>query len=559
MVPWHAARQAAVSVRRGFATLRRSATVPLLAAAMIAGCGGPSKAPDAPPQQLATQSRAETAASAQQVETLRVMTWNVCGESGGVTPTLQFLSPAYCPFRGQPATKMSQVAELAGELHLDAVLLQEVCSAAPGSHLDLLKHDLGPGWDFAWAPTSRDDGRSDCRDGLAGTYSTAIAVHGRISSVVEREPLPIPDGFEKSQILCVSVLGWQSVVCTTQLDNEDQLPAGTYAAEVHSVRQTISRYPWTILGGDFNTEVAAKLAPLYQAAAECAQQPYAPGQIANAPTHSSWDPSAADPGRYDYVKLDYLFARSGFTDCDTRLRLSDQANYASTATPTGVSDHAPLYGSTRGGPRLEWRFTAAQAGVIRDVSDHGANGVLSAGASILTDRGGAVAINGSGAVTSATPRIHTDRSFTVSAWVRAEPGGGTMAALGQLGGFATACALRYNTGAGTWSFAMATADDPSAAEDDAVASVLTPLGTWTFVTGVYDAAAGTLTIYIDGQEAGSARHSDAWPAAGPFIVGRDQANGNPVDQLTGAVGDVTAYDYALDAREVLLAYQSGID
>lgn len=487
------------------------------------------------------------------------MTWNVCGESGGVTPTLQFLSPAYCPFRGQPAVKMSQVARLAGELHLDAVLLQEVCSGASGSHLDLLKHDLGPGWDFAWAPTKRDDGRSDCRDGLAGTYSTAIAVRGRISSVVEREPLPIPDGFEKSQILCVSVLGWQSVVCTTQLDNEDQLPAETYPAEVQSVRETILRYRWTVLGGDFNTEVAAKLAPLYQAASECAQQPYAPGDVANAPTHSSWDPSAADPGRYDYVKLDYLFARSGFTGCDTRLQLSDQANYASTTTPTGVSDHAPLYGFTRGGPELEWRFAAAPGGTVRDLSGHGANGVLSGGASIVADHGGAVAINGSGAVSSATPRIRTDRSFTVSAWVRAEPGAGTMAALSRLGGFATACSLRYKTAAGTWSFAMATADDPSAAQDEAVASIPSPLGTWTYVTGVYDSVAGTLTIYIDGQVAGTARHVKTWPAGGPFVVGRDQANGNPVDQLTGAVGGVEVYDYALDAQEILLAYQSGND
>jgi Concanavalin A-like lectin/glucanases superfamily len=194
---------------------------------------------------------------------------------------------------------------------------------------------------------------------------------------------------------------------------------------------------------------------------------------------------------------------------------------------------------------------------MSDVSGHGANGVLSAGASIVADHGGAVAINGSGAVSSVAPRIRTDRSFTVSAWVRAEPGVGTMAALGQLGGFATACSLRYETAAGAWSFAMAAADDPSAAQDEAVSSIPSPLGTWTSVTGVYDSVAGTLAIYIDGQAAGTARHVNAWPAAGPFVVGRDQANGNPADQLTGAVGSVVAYDYALDAQEILLAYKSG--
>lgn len=528
----------------------------LLAAGAVTSCGGVS-APPAVRRPVAAPTPVATAVSAQQVPTLRVMTWNMCGESGGVTPTLHFLSPAYCPSRGQPAAKMAKVAALAKGLHLDAVLLQEVCSGAPGSHLDLLEHDLGRGWSFAWAPTKRDDGRSDCRDGLAGTYSTAIAVRGRISSVVERQPLPIPAGFEQSQILCATVVGWQSTVCTTQLDNEDQLPAGTYAAEVQAVRETIARYQRVVFGGDFNTQVAAKLAPLYQLAQECDQQAYTPTGSTNAPTHSSWDPSRADPGRYDYVKLDYLFAASGFKDCGTRLDLSDRADYASTTAPTGVSDHAPLYGITRGGPDLDWRFSDARDDKATDSSGNGVSGALEPGASIVADNGGVLAVNGGGAVSSALPVIRTDRSFTVSAWVRAEPGADNMTAVGQLGGFATACSLSYHTADGTWGFAMAESDSPTAAQDQAVASVQSPLGTWTFVTGVYDVVAGTLTVFVDGRAAGTARHVSPWPARGPFLVGRGQANGNPVDQLTGAVGEVAAYDYPLSPREVLLAYQSG--
>src|SRR4051812_5293011 len=80
---------------------------------------------------------AGAAAPAFTVESVRAMTWNICGEAGGPIPTPASPSPAYCPYRNQPQVKADAVAEVIGVRRLNAVILQEVCFGAPGSQLDL--------------------------------------------------------------------------------------------------------------------------------------------------------------------------------------------------------------------------------------------------------------------------------------------------------------------------------------------------------------------------------------------------------------------------------------
>jgi hypothetical protein len=75
------------------------------------------------------------------------------------------------------------------------------------------------------------------------------------------------------------------------------------------------------------------------------------------------------------------------------------------------------------------------------------------------------------------------------------------------------------------------------------------MNTWTQLTGVYDAGAGTLTLYVDGQQAARVIRSSSavpWDATGNLTVGEARwspAGGGPmvVDQWVGDIDELRAY------------------
>ncbi|MFI9722475.1 endonuclease/exonuclease/phosphatase family protein [Streptomyces sp. NPDC052396] len=288
------------------------------------------------------------------VESVRAMTWNICGEAGGPPG-----DSSYCPYRNEPKKKAQAIAEVVRVRKINAVLLQEVCSGPPRpggakghSQLDEIQAALGKGWSAAWAESKRPDGRSDCRGKLSGTLSTAILVRGKINHRPKPVPLPVPlhKDADRNQVMCVGVAGWKTHVCTTHMSNNDQLlAAGVYEKEVATVKKVISAYPRVVLGGDFNMglynhRIPARLQPLYQMMPECDRKSYAPGDATDEATHFSFDPRT---GGYTESKIDYLFGTAGFTGCDSWTQKADQADYRYTKQPTGISDHAPLYGYTK--------------------------------------------------------------------------------------------------------------------------------------------------------------------------------------------------------------------
>jgi len=157
--------------------------------------------------------------------------------------------------------------------------------------------------------------------------------------------------------------------------------------------------------------------------------------------------------------------------------------------------------------------------------------------------------------------LHTDQSFTVSAWVRltgstlpARP----MTAVSQLGTNTSGFFLGYRggTSGGTWSFAMPGADTNTStgwSEADSAALTSTAMNTWTQLTGVYDAGAGTLTLYVGGQQAARIARSSAavpWDATGNLTVGEalwSPTGGSPsvVDQWIGDIDELRAYQGVL--------------
>jgi len=74
--------------------------------------------------------------------------------------------------------------------------------------------------------------------------------------------------------------------------------------------------------------------------------------------------------------------------------------------------------------------------------------------------------------------------------------------------------------------------------------------TWTHLTGVYDATAGQLRLYVNGTLAGSTACACAWHAAGSLAIGRAKWLGTPSDWWPGSIDDVRVYSGVLSAAQI---------
>lgn len=213
-------------------------------------------------------------------------------------------------------------------------------------------------------------------------------------------------------------------------------------------------------------------------------------------------------------------------------------------------------------PRLEGKWVMEEAGgtTLVDLSGNGRTATLN-GAATWTDGhlgdDSAVAFDGSsGYAVTTGPVVRTDSSFTVSAWVRLDrtTGVGSPVAVSQIGTRMDGFGLEYSEPFGGWAFTMKTTDSDGAGSVRAVAPAdqfeVIP-GQWTHLAGVYDDAAKTMTLYVNGLPAASATFNPQWNANGPLMIGRALYQGNPDDFWPGSVDEVRVYTGALTADEVL--------
>ncbi|MFJ6438273.1 LamG-like jellyroll fold domain-containing protein [Streptomyces sp. NPDC091416] len=525
----------------------------------------------------------DTGRSAYSAAPLRVMTWNVCGEAGGAGPW----AAGYCPERNtrladdsNTLKKAAEIADLVLQEDLDAVLLQEVCAGAlhsdetrGASQLDQIRGlltETGATWSAVSASTPRAGGDSACRGSLSGDVSVAILAKGDINWSRET-PLPVPAGPQQNRgkVLCAGVTGWETHLCTTHLTNYDTSlqpdeAAVAYQAQIDTVAGQVADFGRVVLGGDFNTSVRNNLQPLYGAMTECDQQAYHVGDMVNGTTKVTNQWSAATDGTLvrgttQISKIDYLFASAGFGACDSLTRLADSADYSKSAQPgcttaTGSacvanapSDHAPLLGTLRGGPRLNWP--------LQEVGDH--TGTATSGVGRTTDHGGAAVFDGlSGVITADGPVVDTTRSFTVSAWAKVEPDAGTAVVLAQDGTVISGMMLWYNQPDRTWRFGLPKADSATWDMDQAISATAAVPSRWTRLTGTFDALSGTVALYVDGVLAGSANHPTTWQTAGDFTVGRDKVSGHSNAFWKGSLQSVEVFDYFMTSAQAASAARS---
>ena len=160
--------------------------------------------------------------------------------------------------------------------------------------------------------------------------------------------------------------------------------------------------------------------------------------------------------------------------------------------------------------------------------------------------GSAIQFDGTGYAATSGPALKTDgTNFSVSAWVRfTQVGGGFQTVVGEDGANTSTFFLQYSGADQRLAF--------STVGTRAVASAITVQpGQWYHMVGVRDIAASTVTIYVDGQKAGSTSVLGTGDLApGPLTVGRGRFGGGPVDYLNGAADGVRVFDRALSSDEV---------
>lgn len=515
-----------------------------------------------------TSAAAPDAAAA--TESVRAMTWNICGEAGGLAPTpdhtdgvdhISGYDPGYCPHRNDHRVKATAVADMVAEHNLNAIMVQEICGgpdgAVPaGSELDELAHALPGGWHLTWVPSTRPgdarDTGSTCRNGLPGRYGIALGAKGLLVNTTHKWLLEDQDKrWEQTQVLCSDVVDWQTTICSTHLTDDPERNYPYYGAEVTGLLSAVGAHPNVVFGGDFNAEGGTKagaLSPLYAKYSECDAVSYRDGDASDEPTHLTHHPAAASDNTptdyYNHSKLDYLFSSAGFTGCDSAQEKADSTEYSRYMQPDpalrepvvptppssyapkvltpdavlGISDHAPLYGYTRGAP------------------------VQSLDLSSTSFDGATTFANGA-------PVSLTGRSFSVAVSAKAD---GTKpqtgAVVSQDGQHISKFLLWYEQDTQRWRFGMPKTDSDQW-DLDVVSVPQAQPGVWTKLVGTYDYQSKLLTLYVSGAAPVSTPHADTWASTSPLVVGTDLVGANRA-YFKGGIGSVKLFDYALTPGQV---------
>lgn len=158
-------------------------------------------------------------------------------------------------------------------------------------------------------------------------------------------------------------------------------------------------------------------------------------------------------------------------------------------------------------------------------------------------RGGAVSFDGAGEADTGAALVDTAGDYSVSAWVRLdEAGDGFQTVVSQDTGTDSAFFLQYSGQDQRWAFSYAGLR--------ALSSEKPEPGRWYHLTGVRDARAGTLSLYVDGEPAEHESACTPQEGSGNTVIGRAQYGGEQVDHLRGDVDEVRVFDRALTKEEV---------
>jgi hypothetical protein len=185
-------------------------------------------------------------------------------------------------------------------------------------------------------------------------------------------------------------------------------------------------------------------------------------------------------------------------------------------------------------------------------------GTLSGGVGFTTpghaqNNTGSTTFDGTNGSISAVPVLHTDQSYTVSAWAKlpSNPGTGCYAVVGQQNPSGnSAFFLRYNGNPGRWEFSVVTSASTTSPSRVDVAGPAGQSGVWVHLAGVYDAGAKQASLYVNGQKVASTAVPQTFDTSGALVMGQDEWAGSPGDFWRGGIDDVRVYQGVLPDQAI---------
>jgi len=167
--------------------------------------------------------------------------------------------------------------------------------------------------------------------------------------------------------------------------------------------------------------------------------------------------------------------------------------------------------------------------------------------------------------TTAGSVVDTSGSFTVSAWALLDDASrnGTVVAQAADDARSAGYAIRWNATSRQWEFVWHWKDATATSATIQVAGQDTtgqPVGVWTHLTGVYDADADTLQLFVNGHPQTPTPGVVTEAAAGPMTLATTHyLQGTATDPFTGLVDEVRVSSRALTSDEIVTLAREVLD
>ena len=268
---------------------------------------------------------------------------------------------------------------------------------------------------------------------------------------------------------------------------------------------------------------------------------------------------AVDPSGLDRV-TSYTYTPDDDVATQAVAQGSGQAVQSTSYTydPMGIKTSETVGDPGAGGPAGWWKLTQGSGTTVPDSS--GTGNTATASGTTWTGSGAQLSGAAGQEVTTRGPVVDTTGSFTVSAWVNlAAVNGADESVVSQDGKSMSGFYLGISGGSNSWGFARPE-EDQNDPPDWAVASSGTAqAGTWTFLTGVYNANTGAVQLYVNGTDNGGDT-TDPSPVAanGPLEIGAEKWDGQAgTGNFDGSITNVEVYPSAMSATEVANLYGQG--
>jgi alpha-L-arabinofuranosidase len=231
-------------------------------------------------------------------------------------------------------------------------------------------------------------------------------------------------------------------------------------------------------------------------------------------------------------------------------------------TALGVLSAASLMHPALAGPVASWQFDAGSGTTVTDASGQGNDGTTQGDAGWGTGLVGAHDLSLPGRAGSFVdiprPVIDTSQSFTVMASVKLNRIDGYQTVVSIDGDQISGFFLQLRGDSGDFGFTVPPADGTGGAVAIAASNIGPEANHWYHLAGVYDAAAHTLSLYVNGSLQETVPFTSPWRATGHTVIGRGKFGGSPVDFVGGQIDDVRLYQSAVSAADIRAVAQAEI-